>query len=41
MTPFKVVYGRKPPSLCYSFWVKVEAVAQDLQDRDEALLFEV
>lgn len=38
-TPFEVVYGRPPPSLaCFiPGEMLVQAVAQDLMDRDEAL----
>ncbi|KAJ0764722.1 putative nucleotidyltransferase, Ribonuclease H [Helianthus annuus] len=38
-TPFETVYGRRPPSV-FQFVpgeIRVEAVAQDLRDRDEAL----
>lgn len=40
MTPFEVVNGKKPRSVIQFIHVemKVEAVAQELQDRDEALL---
>lgn len=39
MTPFEIVYGRKPPSVVQYIpgEVKVQAVAQELYDRDEAL----
>lgn len=38
-TPFEVVYGRKPPVLVHFLEgeTRVEAVAQELRDRDEAL----
>lgn len=38
-TPFEVVYGRTPPSLAWFILgeTKVEAVAKDLTNRDEAL----
>ncbi|CAM8963108.1 unnamed protein product [Rhodiola kirilowii] len=38
-TPFEVVYARKPPVLVHFLEgeTKVEAVAQELRDRDEAL----
>jgi hypothetical protein len=38
-TPFQVVYGRKPPVLVHFLEgeTRVEAVAQELRDRDEAL----
>ncbi|GAU42021.1 hypothetical protein TSUD_90550 [Trifolium subterraneum] len=38
-TPFEVVYGRKPPSIIrfLPFETKVEAVALELNERDEAL----
>lgn len=38
-SPFKVVYGRKPPVLVHFLEgeTRVEAVAQELRDRDEAL----
>ncbi|KAD7477122.1 hypothetical protein E3N88_00258 [Mikania micrantha] len=38
-TPFEVVYGRRPPSILQFIpgEVRVESVARELQDRDEAL----
>lgn len=38
-SPFEVVYGRKPPTVVQfvAGEVRVEAVAQELQDRDEAI----
>ena len=38
-TPFEAVYGRKPPTVVQHIpgKVKVEVVARDLRDRDEAL----
>lgn len=39
VTPFELVYGRKPPTLicCLPGETLVEAVANDLMDRDEIL----
>lgn len=39
MTPFKAVYGREPPILeqFLPSEIKIEAVAQDLANRDELL----
>ena len=39
ITPFEVVYGRKPPTMVQHIpgEVKLEVVAQDLRDQDEAL----
>ena len=39
VSPFEVVYGRKPPNICQFILreVRVEAVSLELQDRDEAL----